>query len=242
GLTLAAADLSPHWPTGIAGIPRRPGDLGPLGWFGVALTLITGGWLIAVLIASTRRVARSRRAHRSRLDLVADELVVREDSGRSLALVRLLEHDAAVAYCLPGLRPQIVLSRGTIDALRSDELAAVVRHEQAHARGQHDLVIHPFRAWRETFPFLPAAAQALGAVELLVEMLADDAARRRSGDGALLEALLRLAADHPDDHDLSVRIARLARPSPPLSHLTVGAVYLGAVILVAAPPALLALT
>jgi hypothetical protein len=242
GLTLAAASLSPHWIHGIGEIPGHLGKLGPLGWIGVVLTVLAGGWLIAVLVASTLRLTRSRRLHRDRLDLVADEATVRAESGRHLADVRLLEHDAAVAYCLPGLRPQIVLSRGTLEALPPAALTAVVLHESAHARGRHDLVIHPFRAWRETFPFLRPAATALGAVELLVEMLADDAARRQVGDAALLDALVRLAADHPDDADLTARVARLRRPEPPLPPTAVALVYAASLMLVIAPPLLLSFT
>jgi hypothetical protein len=252
GLTLAAADLSRHWLTGLARLPHGWSRLGPLGWIGVALTTIAGGWLIAVLIASTRRVTRSRHAHRDRLDLVADELVVREHGGHGaeLALVRLLDHDATAAYCLPGLHPQIVLSRGTVDTLPTDELAAVVTHEQAHARGQHDLVIHPFRAWRETFRFLPAATQALGAVELLVEMLADDAARARCGDDAVRRALRRLVSGNPAGHDLTSRdltsrdlAARIARmPVRPLTPAVTAAICVAAVTLVVAPPVCLMLT
>jgi Zn-dependent protease with chaperone function len=239
GLTLAASSLSPHWVTGIAAIPGHLGALGPVGWIGVVLTVLAGGWLIAVLVASTLRLTRTRRRHRERLDLVANDTVV--DAG-SLVGIRLLEHDAAVAYCLPGLRPQIVLSRGTLESLPPAELTAVVLHEQAHARGRHDLVIHPFRAWRETFSFLRPATQALGAVELLVEMLADDAARRGVTDAALRAALVRLAADHPDDADLNARIARLTRPAPPLPRLIVTLVYAASLVLVVAPPVILALT
>ena len=244
GLTLAASDLSTHWLTGITALPRHWSQLGPLGWIGAALTVVAGGWLIAVLAASTRRVTRSRRVHRDRLDLVADDLLVREngDTGGRLAMVRLLQHDATAAYCVPGLRPQIVLSRGTIDTLSTDELAAVVIHERAHARGRHDLVIHPFRAWRETFAFAPGAALALGAVELLVEMLADDAARRRRGDDALRGALRQLAAGHPDDRDLAARLARLDAPVRRLGRLTTTAIYVAAAALVIVPPLYLSLS
>ncbi len=237
GLTLAAADLAPHWAAGIAALPTGWSRLGPLGWGGVTLTVVAGAWLIAVLVASTVRVIRVRRAHRERLDLLTDEMIIRLEVGAEVASVRLLDHAGPAAYCLPGLRPQIVLSSGTVRALSTPQLAAVVVHERAHARGQHDLVIHPFRAWRETFAFLASARTAQRSVELLVEMLADDAARLHCGSEPLIGALECLSED-----DMSPRVSRLRDPIPPLSRVRVMAVYATATVLVIAPPLLLALS
>ncbi|HEY1641243.1 MAG TPA: M56 family metallopeptidase [Streptosporangiaceae bacterium] len=175
--------------------------------------------------------------------------------------VRLVDHPLVAAYCLPGVRPRIVLSQGTIDALRPDQLTAVVTHEHAHARGQHDLVIQPFRAWQQTFPFLPAARRATAAVELLVEMTADDAARRRCGAAPLAAALAALADPAPGDSppaspdgrpspagreraapgdgQVAARMARLTSAPRPLPRLAAGLVCAAAVILVALPPAIL---
>jgi Zn-dependent protease with chaperone function len=169
----------------------------------------------------------------------------RVTAGRELAepdaglRVRLLDHPVAAAYCLPGVRPRIVLSQGVLDVLTGAELAAVVGHERAHARGQHDLVILPFRAWRQTFPFLPSAGAALVAVELLVELLADDTASRRCGAGPLLAALRRLAGAAPGDVQVAARAARLTTRPARLSRLATAVVYVAAVALVGLPPAIL---
>lgn len=259
GVTLAVSGLHRSWLGGLAALPGRlagPG-LGPLGWAGAALTVVAGAWLVTVFVVSTSRLVLARREHRRRLDLLADELTVAEllapdgdaraepagaagtGSGAGVALV---DHPLAAAYCLPGVRPRIVLSQGTIDALSADQLAAVVSHERAHARGQHDLVILPFRAWRQTFPFLPAARQALAAVELLVEMLADDVAVRRCGPAPLLAALRRLAEAGPGDTQgaqAAARAARLAAPPVPLSRVAIAALYIAAVALVCLPPLVL---
>src|SRR6185437_1439199 len=214
GVTLAASSLSGSWLGGVGSLPAHWSRLGPIGWAGAALTLAAGLWLVTVAAASTTRVVLSRRAHRRRLDAVAEcldrplavcpadpagpsrsvpmpALDDRRPSGGTavmtgtrtatrcrettpcspclLAGVHLLDHPAAVAYCLPGLRPRIVVSRGVLQTLDTDELAAVIAHERAHARGHHDLVVQPFVAWRQTFPFLRAADTALAAVDLLVE-------------------------------------------------------------------------
>jgi Peptidase family M48 len=273
GLTLAVSGLHRSWLGGVAALPRAVlsggpahgprASPGPLGWAGVALTLLAAAWLGCVLVVSTARLLLARREHRQRLDLLADEITVpgRPGSGgeadgssplpgrRSPGLrpaapvdvrVRLLDHPLAAAYCLPGVRPRIVLSQGVLDVLSPDQLAAVVAHERAHARGRHDLVIQPFRAWRQTFPFLPPAAAALSAVELLVEMLADDAARRGCAAAPLLAALDRLAAAAaPPDPRAAARAARLAAPPPPLPRLAAAGICAAAVVLVGLPPAVL---
>ncbi len=108
-------------------------------------------------------------------------------------LLRILDHPIAVAYCVPGVRhARVVVSRGLLNTLDAAELDAVLAHEAAHVAGRHDLVIQPFVAWERTFPFLRPARDATAAVSLLVEMLADDAAARRSGRRCLARALARL--------------------------------------------------
>jgi bla regulator protein blaR1 len=246
GLTLAVSGLHRSWLHGVAALPSAaagPG-LGPLGWAGAVLTVAAGAWLAAVAVVSTVRLLTARRQHRRRLDLLADERPAGElaaglAAGLDRQPIALLDHPAAAAYCLPGVRPRIVLSQGTVDALSADQLTAVVRHERAHARGQHDLVIAPFRAWQQTFPFLAAARRALAAVELLVEMLADDAAARGGDRAAQLSALRALAAVSPGDAQVSARLARLAGPPPELAGPATVAVYAAAVALVALPPLVL---
>lgn len=271
GLTLAAGSLSDHWLRGLSAIPGGWTRLGALGWAGVVLTLAVGIWLATVAVASTTRVVAARRAHRRKLDAVAEPVaaevvarrgeVVRYGAGRSVALgtvvgspllfsegVRLVDHPHAVAYCLPGIRPRVVVSRGALQALDDDEVTAALAHERAHARGHHDLVVQPFVAWRETFPFLRAASRSVAAVELLVELLADDVARRTSRPEDLVSALRRLSGVHLAlvgdcgpalGTQLAVRRRRLAAPSRPLPVILSVLAYLGALALVLVPPIVL---
>ncbi|ADP84851.1 M56 family metallopeptidase [Pseudofrankia inefficax] len=107
--------------------------------------------------------------------------------------LRILDHPVAVAYCVPGVRhARVVVSRGLLTTLGPRELRAVLAHEDAHVTGRHDLVIQPFIAWQQTFPFLRPAWEATAAVSLLVEMLADDAAARRTSGSTLARALAQL--------------------------------------------------
>lgn len=250
GLTLAAGTLDGRWLSGVTKLPGHLSRLGMTGWAGVGLTLTVGVWLVAVTEISTARVVLARRAHRQRLDAVAETLDHEAHAMVNVGGVRLLDHPRAVAYCLPGLRPRVVVSRGALAALDDRELAAVLAHEHAHARGRHDLVIQPFVAWAATFPFLPTAPGAVTAVELLVEMLADDAAHRTCRSEDLRRALRHLAPDHVtlSGHSdgslggqLAARASRLAATPRPLPVVTRALVYLAAALILL-PPAVLLLS
>lgn len=249
GLTLAAGSVRPHWLEGLLAVPSNWSRLSPLGWFGIALTGCVGAWLFAVTAASTARVLRARRAHRRRLDTIADALRLAPAGTRGRGVdVRLVDHRQAVAYCLPGLHSRIVLSRGALGALTQGELSAILAHEQAHARGHHDLVTQPFIAWARTFPFLPQAHRAVAAVDLLVEMLADDTALRSCRVEDLDASLHRLAETQPPvdtsagaglAHRLAARADRLHATTRTLPAPATALIYLAAAALVLLPPAIL---
>ena len=94
-----------------------------------------------VLLTAGAQTFRARRRHRALLALIA-----REDP--AVPGVRVLDHPSAAAYCVPGLRSQVVVSEGALKLLSADELTAVLAHEAAHVRERHDLVLLPFAALR----------------------------------------------------------------------------------------------
>jgi len=98
-----------------------------------------------------------------------------------------------VAYCVPGVRSRVVVSDEVLQALTAQEVRAVLAHERAHLRARHDLVLEAFTALHASFPRVVSSRAALDTVRLLVEMLADDAARRRAGSLPLARALVALA-------------------------------------------------
>jgi Zn-dependent protease with chaperone function len=173
---------------------RLPAQIGPARLACLGAGLVVGGWLIGTTVACVVRTLRLRRRHRQLLTLVA-----RDDPAAPGALV--LDHPGAAAYCLPGvLRSRVVVSAGTLSLLDRAELAAVLSHERAHADERHDLVLLPFTALARALPkagWLRAARRALAAtheaVALLVEMRADDKARRQATGNALAAALVRFA-------------------------------------------------
>ncbi|MFV2098527.1 M56 family metallopeptidase [Micromonospora sp. LOL_014] len=214
GVTSLAAGRG--WPTDVL-----PAGLGP-----VRLTLVgVAAAIAAVLLGSTvRSLLAAVRAQRRHRDLLA--LVGRADPAAPGALV--LDHPGAAAYCLPGVRPTVVVSAGTLDLLGPGELAAVLSHERAHADERHDLVLLPFTALCRALPRVRWLRAAHDAVALLVEMRADDKARRQHADEPLAAALRRFAsagsritpagALGAADLELDARVQRLLldRPAPRL--------------------------
>jgi Zn-dependent protease with chaperone function len=215
------------------------------------ITLLAVLWW--VLIMAFAAVLHARRRQRELLALLAHG-----DPKAPGALV--VDHPAAAAYCLPGIRSKIVVSVGTLDLLAPAELAAVLAHERAHLRARHDLVLIPFTSLRRAFPRSRMITQAHRTVALLVEMMADDhalrslrvlgalPAREQLPARELAKALLRfgaagtscapegaLAVASPAaGGEITARVSRLLEPPPPLSRAAQAGVVLASGTLVAA--------
>jgi Zn-dependent protease with chaperone function len=197
--------------------PREPWDL-PHGAAMAAGTLALTV-LVAVLLAAGVQALQARRRHRLLLALIS-----RDDPG--VPGVRVLDHPSAAAYCVPGLRSQVVVSAGALKLLSRDEMQAVLAHEAAHVRERHDLVLLPFAALRRAMPWSKVVCEAQSQVELLIEMAADDRARRYCSPRRLATALLRFgtagAMPTPSGmlgvhaHHVMARVDRLIKPGPEL--------------------------
>jgi Zn-dependent protease with chaperone function len=199
-------------------------------------------WMLVIAFADAIAARRRQR------ELLA--LLARGDPKAPGALV--IDYPAAAAYCLPGIKSQIVVSAGTLELLAPAELAAVLAHERAHLRARHDLVLIPFTSLRRTFPRSGVIGQAYRTVALLVEMMADDRALRVRGLFAreLATALLRFGtagaqcpagALSAAEGELTARVNRLLAPPPPLSRAAQAVVVLTAAALVLTPLLLLAM-
>ncbi|HUZ54863.1 MAG TPA: M56 family metallopeptidase [Streptosporangiaceae bacterium] len=223
------------------------------------LSLTTGILLLTllcwILLAAVAAVLRARHRQRALLGLLAHD-----DPKVPGALV--VDHPAAAAYCVPGLRSAIVISAGALDLLDQAELAAVLAHERAHLRARHDLVLLPFTALLRAFRWCAVAQEANREVALLVEMMADDRARRLLPARELATALLRVGASGGGaaptgalaiaggpataasvstgskarlDGELAARVTRLLRPPPGLPVIAVMLLGTIAALLVVAP-------
>ena len=194
-----------------AGDPVAGMHAGQVIAFGAAIALTAT--LGAGLAVSLRRTLVERARHR-------DLLVLLSDPSAELADTRVLDHPEPVAYCLPGSRPMLVVSRGMIQQFDEEELRAVIAHERAHLDQRHDLVMLPFVAWHVALPWLPCTGAARQAVTALIEMLADDCASKTCDRAALATAIARAAAGPKlgtalavaTEGTVSARVARLVEP------------------------------
>jgi len=168
-----------------------------LGWplwlayiFVFALTLLVGVRLLVAVLQVAIATRRRRAHHRMLVDLLG----VSRDGVSGTGHLRILDVPSPMAYCLPGVRSRVVVSNGTLNTLSDKEVTAILRHERAHLRARHDLVLEMFTAVHAAFPRWVRSARALDAVRLLIEMLADDAAVRAAGPTPLARALVACAA------------------------------------------------
>ncbi|MFC4015848.1 M56 family metallopeptidase [Nonomuraea purpurea] len=195
GLVGAVAPLAAVFPHGVHTLVRQIigghglHGLGPAHLLALAWSAGLMSWLLIHTARTTAKTIGERRRQRLLVDVVADH-----SPAHDAYVLPVAEH---VAYCVPGRRRRIVLSRGTLDLLAPQELQAVLGHERAHARGHHDLALLPFVALAHAFPWPACVRTARQAVVVLVEMIADDHARRAHGALPLARALVRMAAPEP---------------------------------------------
>jgi Zn-dependent protease with chaperone function len=219
--------------------------------FALCLAILLTGHLLLSLLLTLVRSEKQRSRHLSLINLLSAPL---EGSPRT----RVLDHPSPVAYCLPGTTSSVtVLSEGLLTLLNESQLRAVIAHENAHLAQQHHLVLIAFKSWHSALPWFPIANRAENAVALLVEMLADDQARRATDDRTLATAIAIVgsgAATDPTAPELSwanpgeiepglvgPRVARLLSPQHPLSSGARATVLLAATALLVIPTVLLVL-
>ncbi|WP_433006496.1 M56 family metallopeptidase [Kribbella sp. CA-294648] len=213
--------------------PSSPRDLAAA--LVLALTALVG----IRLLWAVGRVAVGTRARRKRHRDLVDVLATPDGLIPGL---RVLAEETPLAYCLPAIRgSRVVVSVGALDRLDDRELRAVLAHEQAHLRARHDLVLEAVTALHMAFPRFVRSDVALDQARTLVELLADDDARRRSGPLPLARALVALAGSPAPEAGLAaaksstvLRVQRLADPAPN-STLLAAAAYSAAVLLLVVP-------
>lgn len=158
-----------------------------------ALLLTITGWLslgvlaavIAFVSASAEPLADSWREAVGRFAPVA---VSREDSD-GVALV-WFDSEEPVACAVPSREPEMFLSTALKDLLSPPQLRAVIEHERAHLRQHHGWAVRIAEINALCLPRQFPGGRALErATLLLIELIADDAAARRSGAVHLANAL-----------------------------------------------------
>lgn len=239
----------------------------PVHLFALCLAVLLAGHLLLTLARTYLRVLSARRRHRQLVHLLSTP----PESGADvrqlgpLTEAHIIEHDAPLAYCLPGrthASSVTVLSRGLLEQLTREELAAVVAHERTHLQQRHHLLTMAFEAWYRALPWLPTTRYGREAVLELTEMLADDGALREHTRDDLLRSLAlstpesstesasqsapaETLAATPGATGVLITTARLQRllvPRPGLSRSSLAGVVLLALGLLAVPTGLILLS
>jgi Zn-dependent protease with chaperone function len=164
--------------------PLRPG--GPIaGWLAASGAV----WLAVAGFVGFRRARRAQRR-------AFVEPCVGEHDDRFGVDVVVLPTDEPLAYSVSAGPAQIVLTSGLVERLAADELDAVLRHELAHLRRNHQRYITVAVAAETAFG--PLAHHLTGELRLAIERAADEDATaadpRRRG---LLRAVLLAGIVHP---------------------------------------------
>ena len=227
------------------------GEIDQLGWpLWSAYVVVLGLTIWSADGYGRRRRGRGRHPscrahHRMLVDLLACRTPARTPAPAGPANCASSDVEQPLAYCLPGVRSRVVVSEGTLSALASAEVTAILTHERAHLRARHDLVLEAFTAVHAAFPRFVRSASALDAVRLLIELLADDAAVRTAGPTPLARALVACASGRTPSGAMAaggpttvVRVRRLA--GLPNSPVIATAAYLGAVAVLVVPTVALA--
>lgn len=198
--------------------------------------LVVGGLLYAG-VDRLRAALRVRRTIAPLDATVASEIgafsAAAEAAGVDPGRVRVIRGSPNPAFTVGWFRPWIYVDASLAERLSSDELAALLAHEGAHAARRDPLRLSLLRFLACTLFWLPALRRLAADVADEAEVQADDwAARERPL--ALASAILKItgwtpASDLPapavgfahQSHLLDRRIRRLAGEDPsPVSHVT----------------------
>ena len=115
----------------------------------------------------------------------------------------VVESPEVEAFTAGWVRPQVYVSRGALETLRPDALAAVIEHEKCHARRRDPLRLAIAGGAAHALRWIPGVASVARRQRTVAELAADAYAVRRLGHSAgLADALL--AADDRDGHGAGV--------------------------------------
>lgn len=161
----------------------------------------------------------------------------------------VLDVPERMVYCAAGRPHTIVITRGALDALDDEQLAAVLCHERAHLAGRHHLLLAATRGLAAVLPRVGLFTTGAAEIASLLEMCADDAASRGHGAGNVLAALLALAGGAPvpvgalgaATVGVLARAERLAEPAPRARRARTRILLAAVIALVLTGPALTAL-
>lgn len=136
---------------------------------GIAIAIVLGRFAWA-LLASIRATRRAR--------VVIGRARPTSDVGYH---VHVLPVDVPEAYSVPGIRGQVVLTRGLLEVLDEDEQRAVVMHEEGHLKARHHILLIFAKAVDAALSPVIPSGRALAGLEQAVEESADEYAASKLG-------------------------------------------------------------
>jgi Peptidase family M48 len=114
------------------------------------------------------------------------------------------------AYAVPGRRAGIIVSDSLVSTLSREEMDVVLRHEREHIDGRHDRWILAARLCALVNPLLLPMRRQL---ELSLERIADDSARRDCGDARTVVSTLSKVALGKPESSIALGITSSAVPA-----------------------------
>lgn len=172
-------------------------------WFSVALGM-TANMLrslvqISLMLRTTSQIPLYSEAERSSEDFpedsdVASSHTILADEVRGFSVRIVTSDSCALPFCWQLHRPVIVMPE-SVSEIPDDELRAVIRHELAHLRSRHPMMLFLQRLVEIGFWFHPLVWRASRAAAKQRELSADRNANNSRADAvSFLRCLMRLSA------------------------------------------------
>lgn len=159
-----------------------------LAWVSLGLA----GGLFSLVGTKVGAMIISERQLRADFNRLISTASYRQESIAGLS-VHYISSPRPLACGLRGRTAEIVVSSGLTDRLSPAELRAIIEHERAHLRGRHDLATRLAALSCACLPSLIASRELHRATQLLIELIADDAAARHCGRTVTASALTKLS-------------------------------------------------
>lgn len=190
---------------GLGGLEEGGQDLRPaVVFFG----LLSSGTVVAAFSVrrQLRATARLARTVGSKSATVGGALASAADRAGLSGRVVLWDEPTPCSFTYGVLRPKVAVSRGLLDAIDDEELAAVLHHEQYHVRNFDTVKVVVARAAASAFFFLPALCTLRDRYLAGRELAADRRAVRAVGERSLAGALFKVIPT-PADVELGAAAA-----------------------------------
>jgi Zn-dependent protease with chaperone function len=199
-----------------------------------AIALVTLAAVGAIVLAGACRAAARQLAGHRRFRRRLAEMAPRHEGD-----VLVFDDPTPQAFCAGLLRPRIYVSSGTVAALDSGALGAVVAHERRHRDCRDPLRVLLATVLAEALFFLPVVSRLRDRFVAVLELDADDAAIAASGGdrAALASAMVAFDSRARPVGAMGIAPERvdhlLGRPAPwrlPSGLVVVGALTVAAML------------